>query len=115
MARPKKIISMQRNIPVASKLSESEYQTFLNNVEKSGMKRSEYLRECIIGDTTEIHPVNTECETLEQTRIYLLSTIANNCNQLAKAVNTSLKKNDIQKAITLLEKIEDLRSGAFEL
>lgn len=115
MARPRKPESEKVVEVVSCRLNQADSDSLNDKVAASGLSKSEYVREAVLGDTTTITPVNEECEKSAVYRVYLLSTIANNINQLTKAVNTLIKKNDPEAAIRLLETLEEMRKEAVAL
>lgn len=64
-------------------LNEYEYHTFTENVDKSGMTRSDYIRALIVGHEIRAKPKEEWAELIRQ-----ISALGNNVNQLAHIANT---------------------------
>jgi hypothetical protein len=85
MARPTKADGLTER--VAFRLSGADYAAYKDRVAASGLSPSEFFRECVLTNRTEIiaRPVMTD-ERREV--LYLLSKASNNINQLAHRINT---------------------------
>lgn len=106
MARPKtdgpkltKIISLR--------LTDEQYADFLKNLELSGLKESEYMRRCIIGDETTIIAAPKQTE-VDLRHLFITSKASNNLNQVAHVINYARVKGTIDRAlfIDLIEKLD---------
>lgn len=87
MARPKKETAEKLTEPVSFRLAKSDYATFVAKVQASGMKESAFLRDCVLGNKTQI--VAKPKANVDVTRLlYLSNKVSNNVNQLAHRVNT---------------------------
>ncbi|MBJ9920550.1 plasmid mobilization protein [Burkholderia cenocepacia] len=74
--------------PVSTRLTEEQWQIFNDKVERSGMSSSEFLRDCILMNRTQI--VERPRVTVERQRImYVINKTGNNLNQLAHVANTA--------------------------
>ena len=74
--------------PVSTRLTEEQWQIFNDKVERSGMSSSEFLRDCILTNRTQI--VERPRVTVERQRImYVINKTGNNLNQLAHVANTA--------------------------
>lgn len=71
--------------PVAFRLTQSDYKKWLEKVESSGRKPSEFFRDCVLQNRTQV-----VARTGEQMQILrLVSAASNNINQLARAANSA--------------------------
>ncbi|NIF42027.1 MobC family plasmid mobilization relaxosome protein [Burkholderia sp. Tr-862] len=74
--------------PVSTRLTEEQWQIFTDKVVRSGMSSSEFLRDCILTNRTQI--VERPRVTVERQRImYVINKTGNNLNQLAHVANTA--------------------------
>ena len=91
----------KRNIQISLRVSEEEYAYFLNQVEKTHLSKSGYLRTLITGK--EI-PVRQPKEYFEVRR--MVSNMANNINQIARVANTysEIDKGQIQVLQQMMQK-----------
>ncbi|HHV7521266.1 TPA: plasmid mobilization protein [Burkholderia orbicola] len=74
--------------PVSTRLTEEQCQIFNDKVARSGLSSSEFLRDCILTNRTQI--VERPRVTVERQRImYVVNKTGNNLNQLAHVANTA--------------------------
>ena len=74
--------------PVSTRLTEEQWQIYNDKVERSGMSSSEFLRDCILTNRTQI--VERPRVTVERQRImYVINKTGNNLNPLAHVANTA--------------------------
>lgn len=86
MARPTKPESEKLTERVAFRVTLATKQEYELRLAKSGLSKSDFFRECVMTDRTEIVvPAPVTDDMRESLR--LLSNIANNCNQIAHALN----------------------------
>lgn len=86
MARPKidEAVRLTRTVSVA--LTETDYLAWLAKVQASGLTRSEFFRECVLANRTQV--VARPKATADKTRLlYLANKASNNINQLAHRAN----------------------------
>ena len=83
MARPPKKEETALDTRVGFRLSKSDYEHYLQKVAESGMSASEFFREAVLGNKTEIVVLAPETREL----VYHFAKVGNNLNQLAKRVH----------------------------
>ncbi|WP_287101551.1 plasmid mobilization relaxosome protein MobC [Hydrotalea sp. AMD] len=73
--------------PVSFRLSETDHAAYMEKVELSGLKPSEFFRDCVLQNKTQV--IAREKNSQERDRlIYLFNKASNNVNQLARRANT---------------------------
>ena len=86
MARPKKDQADKLTRAVSFRLSDADHAAYLAKVEASGLKPSEFFRECVLQNRTQI--VARPKASPERGRlVYLMNKASNNINQLAHRAN----------------------------
>lgn len=74
--------------PVSFRLTADDHAAYLKKVEASGMKPSEFFRECVLGNKTQV--IARPKPSAEKDRIiYLFNKASNNMNQLAHKANAA--------------------------
>ena len=74
--------------PVSFRLTAADHATYLEKVEASGMKSSEFFRDCVLGNKTQV--IARPKSSAEKDRIiYLFNKASNNMNQLAHKANAA--------------------------
>jgi len=89
MARPKIAEEERLTERLAFRTTAMTKKMYLQRIEESGMTPSEFIRNAVMTNATEIiiqAPVSKDAREA----LRLLKNIANNCNQLAHALNTAL-------------------------
>ncbi|MBZ2436538.1 plasmid mobilization relaxosome protein MobC [Xanthomonas perforans] len=74
--------------PVSFRLTDADHAAYLAKVEASGLKPSEFFRECVLQNRTQVIarvPTSTDKRRL----LYLFNKTSNNINQLAHAANAA--------------------------
>ena len=74
--------------PVSFRLTAADHAAYLAKVEASGLKPSEFFRECVLQNRTQVVarvPVSSDKRRL----LYLFNKTSNNMNQLAHAANAA--------------------------
>lgn len=72
--------------PVSTRLTDAERQQFVQRVVASGLTQSEFLRECVLTNRTQI--VARPPASVDRKRIvFVLNKTGNNLNQLAHVAN----------------------------
>lgn len=106
MARPKTDRPKLNKI-ISLRLTDEQYADFLKNLELSGLKESEYMRRCIIGDETTIIAAPKQTE-VDRRHLFINSKASNNLNQLAHVMNYARVKGAIDRelCIDLLTKLD---------
>lgn len=82
----RKLTERNRGKQINFRLSESEFEQFQKNVQKSKLTQSEYLRKCIL--EKNIYVIDDMKELVLE-----LKRLGNNLNQITKKVNTGEVKN----------------------
>jgi Bacterial mobilisation protein (MobC) len=108
MAR-KKISDEARQLTrrVAFRVSEPEYRTYLEKVALSGLKASEFFRECVVTNRTKI--VARQPASADRKRIlFVVNKTGNNLNQLAHVANTQQLAGRISETtfVAILDELE---------
>lgn len=83
---------------VSFRLAAADHDAYLKKVEASGMKPSEFFRECVLTNRTRIVARNKPSSD-KRRLIYLSNKASNNINQLAHRANTAEKAGKITLAI----------------
>ncbi|EGG4299932.1 plasmid mobilization protein [Cedecea sp. MMO-103] len=74
--------------PVSFRLTDADHAAYLAKVEASGLKPSEFFRECVLQNRTQVVarvPTSSDKRRL----LYLFNKTSNNMNQLAHAANAA--------------------------
>ncbi|MCP1121301.1 plasmid mobilization protein [Robbsia andropogonis] len=86
--RGRKKLAVSLGKPISTRLNHEQWRTFSEKVKHSGMSSSEFLRDCILTNRTEV--VARPPVTAERRRImYVINKTGNNLNQLAHVANTA--------------------------
>lgn len=86
MARPKKDEADRLTRTVSVALTETDYVAWLAKVQTSGLTRSEFFRECVLANRTQV--VARLKASDDKTRLlYLANKASNNINQIAHRAN----------------------------
>lgn len=100
MARPLKAESEKLTERVAFRVTAATKHEYELRLLKSGLSKSDFFRECVMTDRTEIIvPQAVSSDYRECLR--LLSNIANNCNQMAHALNLANQAGIISETLTV--------------
>lgn len=86
-------------------LREDEHQKMLEDVKKSGLTKSTYIRKLIKGEKIRVRPA------AEISKLYTeVNRIGNNINQIARSVNSGMASPETaaEQALFLLRKVYDL-------
>ena len=113
MARPTKTESEKLTERVAFRVTLATKNEYELRLAKSGLSKSDFFRECVMTDRTEIIvPAPVTGDMRESLR--LLSNIANNCNQIAHSLNIANQAGLISDALveTVLSKVSALLETA---
>ncbi|HAV2128642.1 TPA: MobC family plasmid mobilization relaxosome protein [Enterobacter cloacae] len=113
MARPTKTESEKLTERVAFRVTLATKNEYELRLAQSGLSKSDFFRECVMTDRTEIIvPATVTVDMRESLR--LLSNIANNCNQIAHALNIANQAGLISDALveTVLSKVSALLETA---
>ncbi|RSC52126.1 plasmid mobilization protein [Citrobacter amalonaticus] len=113
MARPTKTESEKLTERVAFRVTLATKNEYELRLAQSGLTKSDFFRECVMTDRTEIivqAPVTGDMRE----SLRLLSNIANNCNQIAHALNIANQAGLISDALveTVLSKVSALLETA---
>lgn len=74
--------------PVSTRLTDEQWRVFVDKVQRSGLSPSEFLRDCILTNRTQV--VARPRSTVERQRImYVINKTGNNLNQLAHVANSA--------------------------
>jgi hypothetical protein len=93
--------------PVAFRLTEADHAAYLEKVEASGMKPSEFFRECVLTNRTQV-VARQKSSADKQRLIYLFNKTSNNVNQLAHRANLDYNAGTISEATysNILDQLE---------
>ena len=87
MARPKKEADKLTR-PVSFRLTEADYAAYLAKVGASGMKPSEFFRDAVLTNRTQV-VARVQPSSDKRRLIYLFNKASNNLNQLAHTANAA--------------------------
>ncbi|KVL70463.1 mobilization protein [Burkholderia ubonensis] len=93
--------------PVSTRLTDEQWRIFNEKVERSGMSSSEFLRDCILTNRTQI--VARPPATVERQRIlFVINKTGNNLNQLAHVANTARVSGKLSEStfVALVDELE---------
>lgn len=74
--------------PVAFRLTEADHAAYLEKVEASGLKPSEFFRECVLQNRTQV-VARVQPSGDKRRLLYLFNKASNNLNQLAHRANAA--------------------------
>ena len=102
--------------PVSFRLTAADHAAYLAKVEASGLKPSEFFRECVLQNRTQVVarvPTSSDKRRL----IYLFNKASNNLNQLAHTANAAELAGTVTPAtyagiLTELQTLADLMKKA---
>ena len=108
MARPDKDDGEKLSQTLAFRLSDSEYAKYEQKIAAAGLSKSQFFREHILNNTTEV--VAAEKTPTDSMRaLHYLKKSSNNINQLAKLANRENLKGTIDE-LTMLSILDNLQS-----
>nr|WP_173255917.1 plasmid mobilization relaxosome protein MobC [Salmonella sp. 40] len=84
---------------VAFRITAATKTEYEKRLAASGLKQSEFFRDCVMTDRTEIIVAPQMTADMRES-LRLLKNIANNCNQMAHALNTAMLAGLIGPALT---------------
>lgn len=93
--------------PVSTRLTEEQWLVFADKVQRSGLSPSEFLRECILTNRTQI--LERPRVSVERKRImYVINKTGNNLNQLAHLANTARVSGHLSEStfVALIDELE---------
>lgn len=94
--RPKADKALGR--PVSVRLTEEQWRVFSDKVQRSGLSASEFLRDCILTNRTQI--VARPPASVERKRImFVVNKSGNNLNQLAHVANSQRVAGKLSEAV----------------
>lgn len=97
MSKQKKESAAKLAKPVAFRLSEADHAAFLAKVEASGLKPSQFFREAILTNKTQV--IARPKPSADYGRlVYLVNKASNNVNQLAHRANAAHKAGQVSEA-----------------
>jgi hypothetical protein len=113
MGRPSKPESEKLSEHLRFRVTADTKKEYEARLAGSGLSKSDFFRECVMTDRTEIivpAPVTNDMREI----LRLLSNIANNCNQIAHALNIANQAGLISDALveTVLSKVSTLLDTA---
>lgn len=85
MAKPRKHAEALAK-PCSFRLTESEYRTWQQKVQESGLSASEFFRQAVLANKTRIAPYRKPSPDLRR-MLMLMNKTSNNINQLAHRAN----------------------------
>jgi len=117
MARPTKPESDRLTERVAFRVTAATKATYEARLAKSKLSKSEFFRDCVMTDRTEIIIPETMTYDMRES-LRLLKNIANNCNQIAHVLNSamlsgilgpSMIEHMLNKVSALLDESRDIQ------
>ena len=76
--------------PVSFRLAEEDHAAYLAKVQASGVKPSDFFRDCVLTNKTQVI-ARTAASSDKRRLLYLFNKASNNLNQLARAANAAEK------------------------
>lgn len=97
---------------VQCKLTEDDYNKYIEKVRDSGYTQSEFFRQCVLTNKTEIVD-----KTISNNLIRQLAWIGNNLNQVAHVLNSQCKANSLKPATweTVIDELRIIRDEMISL
>lgn len=83
--------------PVSFRLTAADHSAYLEKVEASGMKSSEFFRDCVLGNKTQVI-ARPKASVEKDQIIYLFNKASNNMNQLAYKANAAHLAGSVSEA-----------------
>lgn len=74
--------------PVSFRLTDADHAAYLAKVEASGLKPSEFFRDCVLQNRTHVI-ARTPASSDKRRLLYLFNKASNNMNQIAHAANSA--------------------------
>lgn len=74
--------------PVSFRLTDADHAAYLAKVEASGLKPSEFFRECVLQNRTQV-VARVPTSSDKRRMLFLFNKTSNNMNQLAHALNAA--------------------------
>ncbi len=74
--------------PVSFRLTEADHEAYTKKVEASGLKPSDFFRDCVLTNKTQVI-ARTPASEDKRRLIYLFNKASNNLNQLAHRANAA--------------------------
>jgi hypothetical protein len=93
--------------PVSTRLTEDQWRVFADKVQRSGLSPSEFLRDCVLTNRTQI--VARPPASVERKRImFVVNKAGNNLNQLAHVANSLQLSGKLSEStcVALLDELE---------
>lgn len=84
--------------PVAFRLTDKDHSEWIQKVEQSGLKPSEFFRECVLKNKTQII-AKPRASRDRRRLLYLFNSSSNNINQLARAANGARLSGRISESL----------------
>lgn len=83
--------------PISFRLTAADHAAYLEKVEASGMKSSDFFRDCVLGNKTQV--IARPKSSADKDRvIYLFNKASNNMNQLAHKANAAHLAGSVSEA-----------------
>lgn len=104
LKREKPILSERLNF----RIDLESLKAFSDKVEASGLSKSEFFRELVLTNKTQVIQRHKITDNTKQA-LYLLNKCGNNINQCARVLNSANKKGDISDNIyiSILDELEN--------
>lgn len=115
MARPRKLESEKLNNTVAFRLLDDEFARYEKKVRNSGLSQSEFFREHVLNNTTQV--IARPAASADSKRaVFLLQKASNNLNQLAHRANAAHRANKISESTfaTIIDQLRQLNQFMLE-
>jgi hypothetical protein len=97
MSKQQKEPAARLTKPVAFRLTEADHAAYLSKVEASGLKSSEYFRDCVLQNKTQV--IARPRPSADYGRlVYLVNKASNNINQLAHRANADHQAGKVSEA-----------------
>jgi endonuclease YncB( thermonuclease family) len=119
MTSKKKVVTKEKlTKPVSFRLTTADHAAYLGKVEASGMKASEFFRDCVMGNKTQVI-ARPKASVEKDQIIYLFNKTSNNMNQLAHKANAAHLAGSVSEAtyadiLAELQTLADLMKAAIK-
>lgn len=111
MARPSKPENEKLTERVAFRVTAATKASYEKRLADSGLSKSDFFRDCVMTDRTEII-ITPQATADMRESLRLLKNIANNCNQIAHALNVASLSGLLSASV--LDKVLDTVSLLLE-
>ena len=96
---------------ISFRVSADTHQKLLNNIEATGLTKSEFIRDYVLQEKTTVQAIDQDTQQQHKKILFTVATASNNLNQIARALNTLRVKDRLdldafRVAMTTLNRID---------